>query len=115
MTEKIIYIANNGREFGDKEECLKYEKSLNDFLMFDTQGRKVNSMYDCSILIIKTDEAAQTFARIYGSGYTLPWDEDYATSGAWFWSDETDSWITYDYVVDTVHIIDKIRKQESLD
>lgn len=32
MIKKTVYVANDGKEFFDKEECLKYEKFLDEVL-----------------------------------------------------------------------------------
>lgn len=38
MIEKIIFIAEDGREFETKEECLKYEQELETYKLADALG-----------------------------------------------------------------------------
>ena len=48
MTEKILYIADDGAEFEDEDECLNYEKTLgfdyikDDITFWDEHFKKLN-------------------------------------------------------------------------
>ena len=48
MIEKTTYIAFNGKEFKNKEECIEYEEKCfsceNDLKVYDKDGKTANSL-----------------------------------------------------------------------
>ena len=65
MTEKIIYIAFDGKEFNNKENCIEYETGK--FLeVYDANGKIIDNERDdvaeCGTYIVcKTKEALEYF------------------------------------------------------
>lgn len=81
MTEKILYIADDGAEFEDEEECLNYEKTLGfDFIkdeitFWDEHFKKLNIdekdlAYKVCYVKIDTEKAYDWFNNFL-------WEEGY--------------------------------------
>lgn len=53
---KIIYRANDGKEFQNKEECVNYERTMlsDGFVMYGTDG-KTEDFEKCWVINIKKD------------------------------------------------------------
>lgn len=81
MTEKTVYIAFDGKEFADEEECLDYENELNfkifkDHVFLFDSARKpmpfsIANFEACLYVSINDDRAAVSFvAAMEAEGYT---------------------------------------------
>ena len=107
MTEKILYIADDGAEFEDEDECLSYEKTLkfdfikDDITFWDEHFKKLS--------INEEDLADKAFyvkidsEKAYNWFNNLLWEEGYATlekcvsnrpkvTGLYFYDSYRDVW-----------------------
>lgn len=106
MYEVTKYVADDGKEFEDEEECLEYEQlqklaSIDrQFLMLDARFNKVeNPVRDFDEVVyiyVWTDEAAKKLHEVLGREWPDPWDYYHTTAGVWFMCEERDRWILVD-------------------
>lgn len=102
MTEKITYIAKDGKEFKFKENCLKYEAELanqqeliDTCQMYDYNGERIDTLENASELFIPTQAAAEAIYYKYCNYMSLPWDDiDAVESGHWEFDYDEDRWVT---------------------
>ena len=113
MIEKIIYVAFDGTEFRDEEECDKYE---NNFLKnstiecWDYQGVKIDNLLETNVNLIyiiklNSEEDKKLFDTLFeGSDISCPeklntfymWHEEY---GKFMTSQEYEEWIEPSYYI----------------
>ena len=106
MYEVTKYIADDGREFDDEEECLEYEQRMalaiinGQFLMLDDRFNVVdNPVYnfdEVTYIYVKTDEAARQLHETLTREWTVPWDNYPKSAGVWFKCEERDRWVALD-------------------
>lgn len=83
MTEKIIFIADDGAEFEDEDECLNYEKTLgfdyikDDITFWDDQFKKLN--IENPNLIDETFYVKIDSEKAYNWFNNLLWEEGFET------------------------------------
>ena len=81
MTEKITYIAFDGKEFADEDECLEYEAELNfgafkgHVFLFDSERKpmpfSITNFEACFYVTINDDRAAASFVTaMEAEGYS---------------------------------------------
>ena len=81
MTEKITYIAFDGKEFADEDECLEYEAELNfgafkgHVFLFDSERKpmpfSLANFEACFYVSINDDRAAASFVTaMEAEGYS---------------------------------------------
>lgn len=81
MTEKTIYIAFDGKEFADEDECLEYEAELNfgafkgHVFLFDSERKlmpfSIANFEACFYVSINDDRAADSFVTaMEAEGYS---------------------------------------------
>lgn len=99
------YIAKDGKEFIDKDDCLEYEKLLafrditGEYLFIDFCGNKmdnnviIENFSDTKYIFVKTDEAAEVLQELLARNYDTPWDKEGDIAGAWL-SDEDGNWVS---------------------
>lgn len=99
MTEKITYIAFDGKEFTDEDECLEYETELNfgafkdHVFLFDDKRRPMPfslvNFEACFYVSINDDSAAASFVTaMEAEGYTeLP-----RAKGVYEYNSRKDEW-----------------------
>ena len=94
---KIIYVADNGKQFDDEYECRHYEWLLNhpllkEIICYDEDGEVLEDIfaqdtYEYTMKIfVPTDEVAkelQELGRYMGFCYY----EDIDSAGTWVWKD----------------------------
>jgi len=105
MKEKIIYVSDDGEEFETREECESYEKVINEFpdciIAIGKDGERImetRKYDDVYKLIIKdgADETLEFLLDYYGCFYGVN------ESGCWFYSEEEDSWVKFESLLDKV-------------
>lgn len=115
MIEKTMYVANDGTEFEDKEECLEYEGAtkfsdvLSTVIFFSENGEIIpsshdlhqfNSAYDDALFIMipsssnLKDERIEKFSRdimndLYGKVFPT-------TTGIYRWDAWDGEWISFE-------------------
>ena len=107
MTTIEIYVADDGTEFRDEEECRLYEDSKRDYSavrFFDVEREEINPnayIIDClysdaNYLVIEDAERAQElFAYLYETyGFELP--KEYQTGDVLAFDEDDGAW--YDLV-----------------
>lgn len=84
MTEKTIYIAFDGKQFDDEDDCVKYEATTelkeigDDLLLYDKDGNRIEVLNDELIdkieyIIIKSKRAYNCLAeKMDYYGYLYP-------------------------------------------
>lgn len=106
MYEVTKYIADDGMEFEDEEECLEYEQRMalscikGQFLMLNDEFKEVENPIcnfdEVTYIYVKTDYAAEKLHEVLTKEWNVPWDYDPKTAGVWFKCDERDRWIHLD-------------------
>lgn len=108
MTEYITYVAFDGSEFDDEDDCLAYERTMKatdyeDEIFFYDSNRKpvplnVEDLDDVYFVNIETEKASKWFLdRCRDSGATHPWTYDarraepFPKTG-FFWYDDNGDW-----------------------
>lgn len=131
MEMKVTYVANDGTEFEDREECLQHEKSfseMNEFVQFfdrdfcpvewnpDDYDRMWNHIYYIVIEPHREEEVEEWWANSFGAMLNV--DPFYEMDNDWkawkhhdhgdeptvlvFDFEENDSWIIFNEVYDEV-------------
>ena len=84
MTEKTIYIAFDGKEFDDKDECVEYESLAkakeigDDLLLYDKNGNRIKTINYTSAekidyIIVKSKKAYDYLEeQMYNCGLDYP-------------------------------------------
>jgi hypothetical protein len=100
---RIVYIADDGKEFDDEYDCLHYEWRLNhpnlkDVHIYDEHGKEFEDIFsedtygDCMKITVPTDEAAQdmqALAKYTGHCYYAHIKE----SGTWKFDDKASGFV----------------------
>lgn len=92
MTTKIIYIANDGTEFDNEEECYAYEHQFDDIInsdvkFWDLQRRPLdksdieNCLETCCVMYIPNQEIAKIVNGTFKYfGIETPWSDEISDS-----------------------------------
>ena len=105
MTEYTTYVAFDGSEFDDEDDCLAYERTMQatdyeDEIFFYDNNRKpvplnVEDLDDVYFVNIETEKAREWFIdRCRNCGSTHPWsynphrEEEFPLTGFFYYSDE---------------------------
>lgn len=98
------YVAKDGQEFNNENDCLKHEQQLILFslaescLFIDSCGNEINiddvidEFDSVKYVFVKTDEAAETLQDLLSENYRTPWDSYGYVAGAWTLDDNYDCW-----------------------
>ncbi len=121
MTEKITYIAFDGSEFANEDECLEYEAELNfgafkdHVFLFDDKRRLMPFSLDnfeaCSYISINNDRAAASFvAAMEEEGYSeLP-----RAKGVYKYNTRKDKWENlHEKLADLTELIKELAAYEN--
>lgn len=121
---RYYYIANDGKEFEDEEECFKYEQNLlygdviknNELQMFDYDKHETTKVEQCFYLKCDSIKACELFIELcdrfgaytpfiegtYGNGtYTVG-------IGTWYYDEDYDRWISLEDLEDKIKEIKEI-------
>lgn len=102
MIEKTTYIADDGMEFEDYNECVMHEtitKHYDKVQAFSTDG--LNSFgtdfADCDFVIIEDAEQGEQFAQWVSEmyGYCVP-----KKVGKWYYNSDIEDWVDYQEIVE---------------
>ena len=116
MTEIIKYIADDGTEFDDEQECVEYEFSCNAESMegrvwlFDSRQRPLDlreygSYEDAYYIFLADDNAYETLENLWPDFCCyFPRDLRGAKKGLWAFEEDFDHWY---------HMGDRIRALEA--
>lgn len=120
MTEKILYVADDGAEFESEEECLTYERTLgfdfikDDITFWDEHFKKLNideeDLAD-KVFYVKIDSE-----NAYGWFNNLLWEEGFSTlekcvsnrskvTGLYFYDSYRDVWKQLEGEMDDLYSI----------
>ena len=122
MTEYTTYIAFDGEEFDDEDDCLAYERQLkadtykNKIFFFNEKGKPVpldvEDLDDVYFVNIKTEDATQWFVdRCHDSGSTHPWSydskrkEEFPLTGFFWFDTNGDYWRHWQSEMKELHAI----------
>lgn len=112
VIERKFYIADDGKEFENYDDCLKYEcKTLEErfkeeFFLFDNKGNLLplnsNSYAEAKYLLCKTEEASRALSHVIEEswGFEVPGKN---LVGCWIFSDKLCYWSKAD--INNVQII----------
>lgn len=102
MVEKRTYIAYNGKEFNDREECLEYEriKSHDTFKFFNDEYEEIDYIDDAGFLLIHTEDELKSF-HLYCEEYNLR-DKGVEGVGLYIWNNSAWAWENYDEYVQSI-------------
>lgn len=96
---KTIYVAEDGKQFRDKEECRIHEANLfkDRIFLFNKQGKRLpltrDGLTESDILICSDDKAASFLFDMFQNNFILPWNKkSNVTAGTWQWRTENDYW-----------------------
>lgn len=64
--EQEVYIANDGREFTDEDECTDYEFNLVEKTLtyYDIECQKTDDVHKCMIINLITDSDVENFKLV---------------------------------------------------
>lgn len=95
---RVVYIADDGKEFDDKYDCEDYEWKLyhpylNDVRLYDGEGNELKNIfsqytYETVMKIIVPSEIAAKDLRKLGCYTGWRSYEDISESGEWIWNDD---------------------------
>lgn len=121
MTEKITYIAFDGSEFANEDECIDYETELNfrafkdHVFLFDSVRKplpfSLANFEKCAYVSINDDRAAASFVNtMEAEGYTeLP-----RTKGIYEYNDRRDTWENLrERLADLTELIEELAAYEN--
>ena len=109
MIEYTKYIADDGTEFDDYEECQEYERKMEldelaeEVMALNRYGKPVDNLRDTDsifFLRIDSDEAAERLDNLCNGGW--PWSYggirciEYPRAGQFFYDTDIDRWIDID-------------------
>lgn len=93
MRTIITYVAEDGKQFRDEDECLAYETELRNakfaanITFFDSDGKTLSLSEDgflsAKFILCRTKEATQFLQDEYGPNYYTPWDDNPIEAGCW--------------------------------
>lgn len=98
------YIAKDGQEFIDEDDCLEYERLLalrditEEYLFIDFYGDEmdndsiIENFSDIKYIFVKTDEAAEALQDLLTENCDTPWDHCGCIAGAWVFDHNYDRW-----------------------
>jgi hypothetical protein len=120
MITEIAYIADDGKRFRNKEECLAYEEYNNSFLnennilFFNDEGKIIELPFSRAInlaiyIFIPTYEIYKKFVDFNDNyGYDIP-----PSDGFWYWDDENAEYLDVSMhkqiIVDKINLLKKER------
>lgn len=120
MIEKITYIAFDGKEFADEDECLEYETELNfgtfkgHVFLFDSERKpmpfSLANFEACFYVSINDDSAAASFVTaMEAEGYTeLP-----RAKGVYEYNSRKDEWENlHEKLADLTELIEELAAYE---
>ena len=120
MIEKIIYIADDGAEFEDEDECLDYERAMKfdsiekDITFWDEHFRKLSidnpELADDAFYVkVDTEKAYDWFNNyLYEEGFTTLADcitPRPKLTGLYFYDSKNDVWKQLEGELDTLYWI----------
>ncbi len=122
MKTTTRFIADDGKEFEEENECKKHEHKLknNNFnttvLLFDKCGRRLPltkaNVAACVFIVCKTNEAARYLFEEFSDCY-LPWVVlGKAARGSWYFDYKSDTWIDVKKILKLAEVIKKVTKQK---
>lgn len=115
MTEYTRYIADDGTEFDDYEECVDYEKKLEmdelkeEVIALDKDGKPVDDFRDVDeifYLCISSNDAAHQLDDLWDTGW--PWSSDstrcvaFPKAGRFLYDIDADRWIDIDDIKEKI-------------
>lgn len=103
MISRTIYIANDGKQFADPDECMAYEIELgvgkfkDEAFLFDIDLKPLTlteeHFDEARVIRCSTTAAAEFLNNTFGKSIYSPWDRNYpVAAGCWVWNDDTDCW-----------------------
>ena len=123
MTEITKYIADDGVEFDDEDECLDYERGIKilkvyGFKAYNRQGKEIfpknyvknmdDFKYDVYYLKIENIKGWEEFEELcreeFGSYFYDGLDE-ISEKGLYFKDDDHDYWVSWDYEYEKLRAI----------
>ena len=126
MKEVRYYVAEDGKKFEDKYECLDYErqkmleKVCDEFIFLDYHKNPIATedarTDDVNYIVIKTDRAAEVVGKWFDSDGCLdPFDGVYEQCvGTWAYGDifdKDDEWIKLELAVEQLQtLIEELNK-----
>ena len=122
MTEVTKYIANDGKEFEDEDECLDYErtstmKAIKGVKFFSEDGKEITNyssledLLDLSYFIKITDKddfdkfEELLYDELGCSYWADGWDSLKDEKGLFFYDEDRDSWISWEAEYDKLREI----------
>ena len=125
MKEITKYIADDGKEFDDEDECLDYERGIKihkvyGFKAYDRQGKEIfpknyvsdmdDFVYDACYIRIENIKGWEEFEELCNDEFgTYFYDglDSISETGLYFKDDDHDCWINWDYEYEKLRIIRK--------
>lgn len=126
MTEITKYIADDGKEFDDEDECLNYErgtkiKKVYGFKAYNRQGEEIfpkdyissdmdDFVYDAYYIRITNIQGWEEFEELCNDEFdTYFYDglDEISETGLYFKDDDHDCWTNWDYEYEKLRAIRK--------
>ena len=112
MIEKIVYVANDGKEFDDKDECVEYETQteISDILQsvtfYSEQGEVISFDNDINSFQVALDDAIFILIPSYLCDkrikyfndkvmYALYGKEFPTATGLYRWNCDNEEWVSF--------------------
>ena len=99
LVKKTVYIADDGREFDDEDDCLNYEcDAIEEQLKGYCYDHKLNeiSVDRCEIAYLPTEMLVKAFIRVCDDYGCVT--EGIAETGIYMYSDYAEGWINLDTI-----------------
>lgn len=114
---KVSFVADDGREFDNEEECRTYENKtmLEKHVKFLDESFKPCCFDDCKFMIIK-DRIGIKVVDNYceANGFSTPWDLDLTMmhTGYFLYNEHKDEWTDIEGVLDVLKQCGDVYKEE---
>ncbi len=122
MTVEYTYIAFDGTEFFDKDECLAYEKSvhesMNSAIFYDDERNIVDAKKDGTgdvyyIRIVNAKQASELFHWLNDQfGMEHPEDDDYEDGDLFVYDCDHDEWVNLTAQKKFIEKVEQMFKKE---
>lgn len=120
----VKYVADDGKEFDTKTECLEHEREMevekffDQIRVFDKYGKPFS--INCGVeyayyLEVTTDEAAKALKKFYiETNECIPWNQnDTPRAGRWYYDSTRGDWCSVQDLIDEVKRIENIFNQKT--
>lgn len=98
-----FYIADDGTEFNNEEDCLKYEfdkRVKGGLIFYDAAMDETDCIEDCAFVDLPTEECVKGFRYLLDSSYNFTGGLE--EPGVYMWWDTEGQWLNLDWLINHI-------------